>query len=1143
MQVKLVALVGCIAVSASLAGPLSAQNSPKYTRDAKKVDIKVKKTERTQGLERRAPQEKKKKVEPEITADEFIEVEGKVANIRDAQIQQFELLIEDTEADNPELPDLLFRLAELHSQKQRFWRFKAMELFPKIDKAKGATKSKLRGRQKNYFDQEKQALIGAIKVYAQIANNPKFKNYPRMDEALFYFAYTLDNAKRIKDARKVYHQLITNYPDSKYIPQAYLSFADYFFQNNDLNNAEKFYDKVLEFPQSSVYAYALYKKGWVYINQDRPQDALETFFKVANITEGKKGKENLNKASKKDFVRAYAEVGRAEKALKAFERVDKGYAIDMLKILGSIYLDQGQAEKAIYVYRELIGERPKDPLVCEWQGNVLSAMLTVGDNDRKAEEIEKLVQIYLKYKGNVLKGSALQECEDNARDTTSEMAKIWHNEATTTLNFDDLGHVEKLYNLYVESFPKAEDIGEMKYYYAELLWTRAENEKNPRMATERWEKAAIAFTEVVKGGKTDEKLKKESAYAAVLGWKNALAVDPRTKAPPPELNDNDDRKVPEPKPIEDRQQQMIDAFDVYIDYIKDPADEELVMMKFLKARIYWRYDHLDEAIPLFTEIVEKHPQHETAEYSINILLDSLIRMKKYDEMNTLVVKVLKDEKFLEDKDELAERLMDIKAKSMRKAAEQLEADGQHVECGLAYQQIYNENPDGPEMDQVLYNAGVCFEEGKSIGLAISMFEALSKRFPNSKLTQKALVRMGNAYGAIAYYDQAAKKYEEYASRFGGEKDAPGALQNAVTYRKGIGDDAQAIKNISLFVKQYKRKMKDEAADAMFGLAGIYEKQGNSDQIIKAYKEYLKEIGISGGRDRLLIANARIGEILWQDSCKLKNDDGSCVRVKRERATRRRGKRKGAQLPTQCGPESKIKLTVVERDPRLAKEAQKYFRNALAEAKKGATETTDEGRKAAAIYWAAAAQFYLAEDDYEQFLALEFPTRLDFSDRNPKRQKESTKRFLSWFENKLKLAVQSTKAFEDVRQIKGGGAAWAVAAAARIGQISQNFADGLYTAEIPADVRTGPYAEDGVDVYCDTLTEKAAPLEDQSVKAFDFCLGLSTDLNWFNKWSRLCERELGQIRPADYPTATELHAEPNAVAAITDTQSLIKSVKE
>ena len=260
--------------------------------------------------------------------------------------------------------------------------------------------------------------------------------------------------------------------------------------------------------------------------------------------------------------------------------------------------------------------------------------------------------------------------------------------------------------------------------------------------------------------------------------------------------------------------------------------------------------------------------------------------------------------------------------------------------------------------------------------------------------------------------------------------------------------------------------------------------------------------------------------------------------------RKRGKKKrGVSLPTQCGEESKIKMTVLDRDKRLVKEAQKYFHTALKGAEKAIASAPDEGRKAGAIYWMAASRFYLTGEKYEKFLALKFPTKLDFSERNAKKKKDSEKRFLKWFTDKQKNAADLMKSYEAVRDIKGGGAAWAVAAAARVGQTSQNFSDGLFTAEIPKDVRTGQFAEDAVDAYCDALTTKAAPLEDLSVGAFGFCLQLSTKLNWFNDWSRLCEKELGQIRPADFPTATEFHGEPNGAADITDTQNLITTIAQ
>jgi tetratricopeptide (TPR) repeat protein len=474
-------------------------------------------------------------------------------------------------------------------------------------------------------------------------------------------------------------------------------------------------------------------------------------------------------------------------------------------------------------------------------------------------------------------------------------------------------------------------------------------------------------------------------------------------------------------------------------------------------------------------------------------------------------------------------------------AEQMEKDGKHLACGLAYQEIYNTNPDGKGMDEVLYNAGVCFEDARSIGLAIQMYGALQQKFPKSNQAQKALVRMGNAYGAIAWYDRSAAAYEQYAKKYGGEKDAAGAMQNAVTYRKGIGDDKQAVADIEFFVKQYKSKKQKDAADALFGLAGIYEKQGAKEAEIKALERYLREMGSKGGRDRVVWAHARIGQIQWENSCKGKGVEGACVKVERERAVRKRGKRRrGTVLPDRCGEASKIKLTVLERDRSLVGKAKGHFKQAISAFGKG-VDSDDAARKAVAIYWYAAAKFYLAEEEYERFLAVEFPEKLDFDPNNKKKSEDSKKRFVKWIADKKKMMGRVGGMYRDIADIKGGGANWAVAAAARVGQSFQNFADGLYTAEVPKDVRTGQFAEDKWDAYCDQLTTEAAPLEEESIKGYSFCLETTTALNWFNKWSKLCERELGQIRPQDFPTASEQYSDPDQVAAITDTQGVISSI--
>src|SRR5690606_29965005 len=156
-------------------------------------------------------------------------------------------------------------------------------------------RSKWKREYSSATSQEKRELINAVKIYKAIAENPRFKNYPKMDEALFYYAYTLTTAKYDDEARKIFHRLIKDYPNSRYIPEAYLAIAENYVKNNDLNIADKFYDKVLEFPKAKVYVYALYMKGWVYYNLARPQDSLETWFKVAQMTQGDKKQGQLNR--------------------------------------------------------------------------------------------------------------------------------------------------------------------------------------------------------------------------------------------------------------------------------------------------------------------------------------------------------------------------------------------------------------------------------------------------------------------------------------------------------------------------------------------------------------------------------------------------------------------------------------------------------------------------------------------------------------------------------------------------------------------------------------------------------------------------------------------------------------------------------
>ncbi|MGE3767508.1 MAG: hypothetical protein AB7L94_34965, partial [Kofleriaceae bacterium] len=252
--------------------------------------------------------------------------------------------------------------------------------------------------------------------------------------------------------------------------------------------------------------------------------------------------------------------------------------------------------------------------------------------------------------------------------------------------------------------------------------------------------------------------------------------------------------------------------------------------------------------------------------------------------------------------------------------------------------------------------------------------------------------------------------------------------------------------------------------------------------------------------------------------------------------KKRGK-SGSDQPLQCGPDSKIKLTVVKRDERKVKEALAAFAAAAkAFEKSGGKTGGDEG---GARYYYGLAKIAAADKDFEAYLALTFPQNLNF-DPDPKKKaikEKSLKRFNDWVEQKKKVGGEATKKYEGVLAIKD--AANSITAAARLGQISQNFSDALFTAQIPQDVRTGEFADEKVEAFCDKMTEVAEPLEAASLNAYSVCLSKSTELGWFSEWSKMCERELGQIKPEEYPSASELRAEPTNVSAIIAVEPPVK----
>jgi TolA-binding protein len=1081
---------------------------------------------------------------PNLTAQEFVALHRRILNrITDRQIDRMRALIAVATEDDPQKPDFFFRAGELYSEQQRFYFTQARALDQPIFELAPDRRGPLQAQQRNYEKQERAWLMEAVKAFIAATRYPK---YDRMDEVLFRLAALLTTVKKEDQAREYFHRLVKDHPTSKYIPDAYLVFAEHAFESGEMEAALKFYEKVEQFPKSSVYPYAAYKKGWCHVNLGDHRTALETFVGVVRLTQSAKLSvdrrqlELLAKEAKKDVVKAYAQVSTADRARLFFAKVGGEYAPKMMELLAERYWEDGKAQESTRVYKQIIADNMASPRVCEWQSKVLRNTLSLPRYDKAlvAQELERLGNVYQKAPPTRKEQAA--ECRASFHDAARELALIWHREAQKTQAPETYELAERAYVLFLAHFRDDKQAYEMRFYRGELLWV-----------LRRWKDAAEQYTEVV-ASQPGGKYTREAAFAAVLAWKNANMVDDETRRQ--ELERGRERlsggltcgKVA-PQSIPDSEQKMIGAFHTYAKQVPDAP--ELPVMIYREAYIYYDHNHLDRAEPLFLEVVQKYPKHELAVFSANLFLDTLNMECKSKEVIAWTRKFIDMPELARDAG-FASQMISLLSDGYHKEGDENAKRGDSKECGRAFLAAAEALPEHGKHAERLWNAGQCFQNARLVGQAVKAWDALIKAHPQDPLAKRALFRIGAGYQQLAFYERAATHYEDFTKRHPGEPEARAALGNASAFREGLQQAREALADMDAYVTFYGARNPQDAAAVFFQKGEVYEAQNRHDDLRAHLRSYLDKWAKHGGLDRQIQAQFRLGELAWNASCTRRSDDGACLHLDRLTASRSvqvieaANKKLGRRKQTQCGPATKSKIVLYDRSRPQMAAAEEHFRAAIDLWKAGDAANPiagrdAEARRAAAAHAAAGAAFYLAEKDYEDLLRVKFPGNLDFSDparvRNPQRRAgvarklaDSKKRFSAYLDEKTRMLEKTRAHYLEVFKLRQ--AQWTIAAAARVGQLHQDFAGQLYTAEIPRDLPdTDQWGNHPRDLYCGALEDEAAKIEAKAVEGFRACMTAATQQSWYNNWSRLCERELNQLAPVEFPLASEIKPEAGFVS--------------
>ena len=569
---------------------------------------------------------------PTLDAEAVLSIENLKAPARTEQEQILADLIMNTpDSEAEEKSDYYFRLAELYAKQQLIWRKKASEL------AMGTTPEQ-RKQAAAAAEQAKLYLLKTVKTFKGLTDNDAFRNYPKLDAALFVYGYTLQSGKYLKEARMVYDKLLKNFPNSKYVPEAHLAFADYYFDAGQLADAEARYKQVLKFPKSGVYAYALYKLGWIHLQLSRSPQAAESFYQVVVATRGDAKQAELYRAARADFARAYAQIGKPDRAFEAFQKLDKSAAAELTELLADLARDGGSPERAVATYRELLAHARGDARACRWQYQLAHATLSLPGATSAAQlkEVDELVRVYKSQK------APDDECRANAAAMSSELAAVHHAAWAQTQDAESLARAEQLYALHIGAFP---DAAAQRAQYAEVLWTRADREANAKLRSERWVRAADVFA-------TIETL--DASRAAALAWMNALDVVAPSDAKvmlgkPP-------RSRPKPRALKGHEAKLVAAVTAYASQAKAP-DEELAQMRLAIAVVLRSHRHFDEAATVLDQFLLHHQSHTHAELAANLMLDSMIQARQLDDVVEVGAAIAADRTFLDGKPQLQQNLL------------------------------------------------------------------------------------------------------------------------------------------------------------------------------------------------------------------------------------------------------------------------------------------------------------------------------------------------------------------------------------------------------------------------------------------------------------------------------------------------------
>lgn len=748
---------------------------------------------------------------------------------------------------SPNRGELWLRLAELYVEKARLVEYRKRDEYDK--KMIEAEQKKLKGRPKLDLSESEQYNKNAIQLYEWFLRDyPKDK---KVDQALFFLGYNYFEIGDSKKGSAYYQKLTKEHPRSPYVSESHFALGEYFFENSQWKNALQNYEDVMKNRRSRLYTFALYKGAWCSYRLGQVEQAMHGLEKVVvysrekgavdNVS-GRRAVNRIRLASEalKDLLVFYADSRPAREAEEYFTRVGGEKVLyAALEKLAYRYSDIGKREDARFTFKWLLDKKPTAPKAFDYQYQIVTNFSAGGDQKVFREELYNWINDYgndsewaKANKGDQeLIGRAYEQRETTLRNYTLQLHK------TAQTNRADFSQAQAAnsYALYVKVFPDSKMIAEMRFFYGELLYDM-----------KKYNFAAAQYLWVVDNA-PKSKYGENSIVNALLALEKDLPSEQ-------ELAARTGKSV-EPVPFGQAETKFEASANKYV--LTYPKGERVVDVKFKLGRLHYAYNHLDQALAIFQDIVQNHPKTKNALYSANLILDIYNLRKDYDGIIKSATDMLNNEGlrgqgFGDDAREVLER-------ADFKKAEISERDKKYLDSAKAYEAYSKAHPRSELVASAQFNSAVNYERAGQTLDAIRMYGFVlasnSKEKNVAGLKSQSRTLLARLYEQTGQYEKAAREFEAIAKE---NPKAPGASDlyfNAALIRQGLQSYTLAIKDFEEYQKSSKKADKKEAS---FFIAEIREKQTSWTLARQYYEQYIESYPSNAAR--IVEAHYRIAVI-------------------------------------------------------------------------------------------------------------------------------------------------------------------------------------------------------------------------------------------------------------------------------------------